>query len=65
MGNVPDGSGPWSARGSIGFIHVSMTASLAAVFLPVLFMGGIVGAPAPRVRGGHRRRGHVSGRGSR
>src|SRR5207245_9850765 len=27
----------------IGFTIVSMTASLAAVFLPVLFMGGIVG----------------------
>ena len=27
----------------IGFTIVSMTLSLAAVFLPVLFMGGIVG----------------------
>ena len=42
----------------IGFTIVSMTASLAAVFLPVLFMGGIVGPAAPRVRGGDRRRGH-------
>ena len=27
----------------IGFTIVSMTLSLAAVFIPVLFMGGIVG----------------------
>ena len=27
----------------IGFTIVSMTISLAAVFLPVLFMGGLVG----------------------
>jgi HAE1 family hydrophobic/amphiphilic exporter-1 len=41
------GEGPMEAslRGSreIGFTIVSMTLSLAAVFLPVLFMGGIVG----------------------
>jgi HAE1 family hydrophobic/amphiphilic exporter-1 len=28
----------------IGFTILSMTISLAAVFIPVLFMGGIVGA---------------------
>jgi hypothetical protein len=28
-----------------------MTISLAAVFIPVLFMGGIVGRLLPRVRG--------------
>ncbi len=41
------GEGPMQAalRGSreIGFTIVSMTLSLAAVFLPVLFMGGILG----------------------
>ncbi|MFB3813794.1 MAG: efflux RND transporter permease subunit [Terriglobales bacterium] len=41
------GEGPMEAalRGSreIGFTIVSMTLSLAAVFVPVLFMGGIVG----------------------
>ncbi len=41
----------------IGFTILSMTLSLAAVFIPVLFMGGSR-RPAPsRVRGGdHRRR---------
>ena len=45
-------------RGSreIGFTILSMTLSLAAVFMPVLFMGGIVGPAAPRVRGDDRGR---------
>ena len=33
----------------IGFTIISMTLSLAAVFIPVLFMGGIVGRPAARI----------------
>ncbi|MEJ2091983.1 MAG: efflux RND transporter permease subunit [Syntrophobacterales bacterium] len=41
------GKGPWEAAldGSkeIGFTIVSMTLSLAAAFIPVLFMGGILG----------------------
>ncbi|MFN3412905.1 MAG: efflux RND transporter permease subunit [Thermoanaerobaculum sp.] len=41
------GKGPWPAAvdGSreVGFTIVSMTLSLAAVFIPVLFLGGIVG----------------------
>jgi HAE1 family hydrophobic/amphiphilic exporter-1 len=41
------GEGVWDAalKGSkeIGFTIVSMTLSLAAVFIPVLFMGGIIG----------------------
>ena len=57
-----DGQEPrWRRRSNgareIGFTIVSMTLSLAAVFIPVLFMGGIVGPAAARVRGGHRRRG--------
>ena len=39
----------------IGFTILSMTLSLAAVFIPVLFMGGIVGPAAPRIRGHHQR----------
>ncbi|MDF3030627.1 MAG: acriflavin resistance protein [Moraxellaceae bacterium] len=45
--HIEAGERPWQAalRGSreIGFTIVSMTLSLAAVFIPVLFMGGIVG----------------------
>jgi HAE1 family hydrophobic/amphiphilic exporter-1 len=45
--HVEEGEKPWQAalRGSreIGFTILSMTISLAAVFIPVLFMGGIVG----------------------
>ena len=41
----------------IAFTIVSMTLSLAAVFIPVLFMGGIARAPAARVRRHHHRRG--------
>ena len=37
----------------IGFTIISMTLSLAAVFIPVLFMGGIVGRLAARVCGHH------------
>ena len=35
----------------IGFTILSMTLSLAAVFIPVLFMGGLVGRLLQRVRG--------------
>ena len=38
----------------IGFTIVSMTLSLAAVFIPMLFMGGIVGRLHARVRRHHR-----------
>jgi HAE1 family hydrophobic/amphiphilic exporter-1 len=45
--HMEDGKGRMEAAlegaQEIGFTIVSMTASLAAVFLPVLFMGGIVG----------------------
>jgi HAE1 family hydrophobic/amphiphilic exporter-1 len=45
--HMEHGEGVWEAalKGSreIGFTIVSMTLSLAAVFIPVLFMGGIVG----------------------
>lgn len=45
--HMEKGEGPMQAalRGSreIGFTIISMTISLAAVFIPVLFMGGIVG----------------------
>jgi HAE1 family hydrophobic/amphiphilic exporter-1 len=45
--HIEEGEKPWRAalRGSreIGFTILSMTISLAAVFIPVLFMGGIVG----------------------
>jgi HAE1 family hydrophobic/amphiphilic exporter-1 len=45
--HVENGEKVWDAalRGSreIGFTVISMTISLAAVFLPVLFMGGILG----------------------
>src|SRR5580700_636198 len=32
-----------NGAGEIGFTILSMTASLAAVFIPIVFMGGIVG----------------------
>ena len=35
----------------IGFTILSMTLSLVAVFIPVLFMGGLIGPAVPRVRG--------------
>jgi HAE1 family hydrophobic/amphiphilic exporter-1 len=45
--HIEEGEPPWQAalKGSreIGFTILSMTISLAAVFIPVLFMGGIVG----------------------
>ena len=40
----------------IGFTIVSMTLSLAAVFIPVLFLGGILGRLVPRICGHHLRR---------
>src|SRR5215471_13622865 len=45
--HIEEGEAPFEAalRGSeeIGFTIVSMTVSLAAVFIPILFMGGILG----------------------
>jgi HAE1 family hydrophobic/amphiphilic exporter-1 len=45
--HIEEGETPWRAalKGSkeIGFTIISMTLSLVAVFIPVLFMGGIVG----------------------
>ena len=43
MGETPLRGGARTARKEIGFTILSMTISLAAVFIPVLFMGGIVG----------------------
>ncbi|HYG24858.1 MAG TPA: multidrug efflux RND transporter permease subunit [Verrucomicrobiae bacterium] len=47
MRHIEDGMPPFQAalKGSreIGFTIISMTLSLAAVFIPVLFMGGIIG----------------------
>ena len=36
--------------GEIGFTILSITLSLAAVFIPVLFMSGVVGTAVPRIR---------------
>jgi HAE1 family hydrophobic/amphiphilic exporter-1 len=45
--HIEQGEKPWEAamRGSreIGFTILSMTISLAAVFIPIVFMGGLVG----------------------
>ena len=45
--HVEEGMDSWSAAlkgsGEIGFTIISMTISLVAVFIPVLFMGGVVG----------------------
>jgi HAE1 family hydrophobic/amphiphilic exporter-1 len=45
--HIEDGEEPYQAAlkgsGEIGFTILSMTVSLAAVFIPVVFMGGIVG----------------------
>ena len=35
----------------VGFTVLSISLSLVAVFIPLLFMGGIVGPAVPRVRG--------------
>ena len=47
MRHIENGEEPFEAalKGSkeIGFTIVSMTVSLAAVFIPILFMGGILG----------------------
>ena len=37
-------------RSEIAFTILSITLSLVAVFIPVLFMGGVVGPGVPRVR---------------
>src|SRR5262245_61728924 len=42
MGEAPL-EAAWRGSKEIGFTIVSMTLSLAAVFIPVLFMGGILG----------------------
>ena len=42
----------------IGFTIISLTVSLIAVLIPLLFMGDVVGPPVPRIRdhaGGHHR----------
>ena len=47
MRHVEEGEKPYEAAlkgsGEIGFTILSMTVSLAAVFIPIVFMGGIVG----------------------
>ena len=47
MRHIEDGSDPLSAAlhgaGEVGFTVISMTTSLIAAFIPLLFMGGIVG----------------------
>ena len=43
MGEGAAGRRRWSGSQEIGFTIVSMTLSLAAVFIPVLFMGGVLG----------------------
>ncbi|MCK7469817.1 MAG: efflux RND transporter permease subunit [Desulfomicrobium escambiense] len=56
--HIEMGEGPIKAalNGSreIGFTIVSMTLSLVAVFIPILFMGGILGRLFQRVRRHHR-----------
>ena len=52
--HMENGDGPLEAalKGSkeIGFTILTMTTSLAAVFIPILFMSGILGPAVPRVR---------------
>ena len=52
---IEEGEAPLEAalKGSeqIGFTIVSLTVSLIAVLIPLLFMGDIVGPPVPRIRG--------------
>ena len=55
MGEAPMQAALTGSR-EIGFTILSMTLSLAAVFIPVLFMGGIARPAVARVRGDHRRR---------
>ena len=45
----------------VAFTIVAMTVSLVAIFIPVLFMGGLVGRLLERVRGHDRRRDHRVG----
>ena len=61
--HLEDGRPPFEAAlagaREIGFTVLSMSVSLVAVFIPLLFMGGLVGPALPRVRGdpvGGRRR---------
>ncbi len=59
--HIENGENPLSAafKGSqeVGFTLLSMNLSLVAVFLSILFMGGLVKQPVPRVRH-HPDRGH-------
>ena len=45
-----DGGLPSKVRKEIGFTVLSMSASLIAVFIPILMMSGVVGPPVPRIR---------------
>ncbi len=51
---VEEGESPLEAalKGSeqIGFTIISLTISLIAVLIPLLFMGDVVGPPVPRIR---------------
>ena len=49
--------------GQIGFTIISLTVSLLAVLIPLLFMQDVVGTPVPRVRGDACRDHHHLGRG--
>ena len=55
--HIEHGEKPYEAAlkgsGEIGFTILSMTMSLAAVFIPIVFMGGIVGPAAARIRRHH------------
>ena len=56
--HIEEGEAPYEAAvkgaAEIGFTILSMTISLAAVFIPIVFMGGIVGPAAARIRRHHR-----------
>ena len=58
--HIEEGEKPFDAalKGAreIAFTILSMTVSLAAVFIPLIFMGGIIGPPAARIRRHHRAR---------
>ena len=47
----PPIAGGAQGRAQIGFTIISLTVSLIAVLIPLLFMGDVVGPPVPRVRG--------------
>ncbi len=54
MRHIENGEKPmvaaYKGAGEIGFTIVSLTVSLIAVFIPLLFMTGIVGPAVPRIR---------------